>query len=106
MKHTFLIFILIFIVSCGGSDKETLLNKISNITKCKQKKFYVIIISDSDCSSCIENVIKKASKLNASEVYGIYFTDSKINHEFSGHIEHIINQKKLLLNGLKIMIYH
>ena len=83
-----------FVFSCGKSEKAILLDKFNNITKSKQKKFYVVIVSDSDCSSCIGNVIKKVSKLNASEVYGIYFKDPKAKYSFSGHIERIINQKK------------
>ena len=100
MKYIGVISLILCFFCCQEPKEGVLLSTINNITKNRQENFYVVIVSDTDCSSCINHVIKKVSMLNSSKVYGIYFTGTKIISD-SSYIDRTISNKNLPVKWVK-----
>ena len=95
------IMILLFLgtLSCQKTPKEELLATLNDITKNDKTQFYAVVLSNSDCATCVNELRKKIVIMNGKKsrtFYGIYFSTHSLDSS-SLSIKAMMNDKNLSL---------
>lgn len=74
------LLVILFLCSCKDTEEESIESQISNLIKSEvnideEKKIGVILISEIDCSTCIDDFLVEYKE---NEVLGLYYSANKI----------------------------